>query len=419
LLPIQPTADIPKLYDDLEPAYDLAAHSSGEEESFWSSGGRNLVLGTLAAIGGIVGVLATAPLLATAGGIALALAATGVLASGLGAAGGFVAATVGGIQLLTSGSRTAAQNQEINRAVDLAQNMASIGGMSGGLAAAATGADERTMENYVGIGAAAEGVIGLGQGAFALARGGYRAVRGAYGMYRNWRAARVAGQQHINQMADLAGNAERLGALPQGFDDLLDPNLLYPGHAELAERSHYVQFERELSRLSEASGVPITVSYGPARGAVVDSFNFSGPLSGTFERSPSIRITFPDREILPGVRAITPGTLTDEFMHVWNKLSGPGNYLPSEAASLHRFLTERVRTLGDTERLGQSLNAAYHKLEMLNYLLSRRGQGLPSFVIAAGRVRGASGVAGARLQQWAETYGRNVQQSGFSLNFIP
>jgi RHS repeat-associated protein len=412
------TADLPELYSGLGPSADLRAHSTGDERTFWSMGGGNLVLGTLAAIGGFAAVAVAAPLIATAGGLALAAAAVGAVAGGLGAAGGVVLAVGGGLQLLTSDSRTAAEDEQLNRAFDMTQSIASFGGQTALLAAVATGTGEREAENYVEIGSAAEGVINLVQGAFTLARGGYRAARGAHRLYRSWRDARAVEEQ-LNRVGDLAGSSERLGALPQGAGDNWDADLLYPGHTgDLAEPSHFRDFQRELDRLRDASGVPINVEYGPVRGPVVTASGFRGHPATTFERTPSLLITLPDREIAPGVRLITPGTLTDEFMHVWNKMHGSGAYLPPEAASVHRFLANRVAELGDTELLGVPLNMAYHKLELLNFLQARRGQGLPSFVIASGRIPGTPGIAGARLQQWANNYAHDIRRSG-ALELMP
>jgi len=178
-------------------------------------GGRNLIFGALATIGGIAAITVAAPLIATAAGFALVVAAVGTVAGGLGAAGGIVTMVVGGTQLATSGSRTAAQDEETNRAVEMTQNVASLGGMGGVLVATATGADERGATRLVEIGAGAEGVINVGQGVFTLGRGAYRAGRGAITLYRGWQEARAV-EREINQLTNLAESSGHLGGVPRG-----------------------------------------------------------------------------------------------------------------------------------------------------------------------------------------------------------
>ncbi|MBK9949295.1 MAG: hypothetical protein IPP12_19230 [Nitrospira sp.] len=191
LLPGLNPADYPQLGPDLGPSYDLAAHSSGEERTFWNSGGSNIVWGTLAAVGGVVAVVAAAPLIATAAGTALAVAAVGAVAGGLGAAGGTSVAIFGAVQLATSESRTAEQNEEMNRAAELVTNTVSIGGTSAVLVAAATGANGEQTREYVERGAAVEQAINIAQGTVAIGRVGLRAARAGYGFYRGWRAQRL------------------------------------------------------------------------------------------------------------------------------------------------------------------------------------------------------------------------------------
>ncbi|GDX93652.1 hypothetical protein LBMAG46_36610 [Planctomycetia bacterium] len=76
-------------------------------------------------------------------------------------------------------------------------------------------------------------------------------------------------------------------------------------------------------------------------------------------------------------RKISIGTLTDEFLHIWNR-GKKGNFLPEQLAARHRELWAEVKRFGSTKALSQFDEDIYHHLELLNFLNS--GTRLPRFM---------------------------------------
>lgn len=89
--------------------------------------------------------------------------------------------------------------------------------------------------------------------------------------------------------------------------------------------------------------------------------------SGGSYFSPTARLINVDTKTPTQRGFVSLGQLTDEFLHAWNQVRGRGKYLPSDAAKMHRTLGATAERYG-TRALGISPNAAFYKLEALNFL---------------------------------------------------
>jgi RHS repeat-associated protein len=76
----------------------------------------------------------------------------------------------------------------------------------------------------------------------------------------------------------------------------------------------------------------------------------------------------------------TPGTLLDEYSHIFNRVNGRGTFLPENLAQTHRNLASEANILGSTNALGPTKNTLFHQLELKNFIDS--GQATPSFIRA-------------------------------------
>jgi RHS repeat-associated protein len=93
--------------------------------------------------------------------------------------------------------------------------------------------------------------------------------------------------------------------------------------------------------------------------------------------TPRLRIVKVNKE------TATPGTLLDEFSHIFNRAHGKGTYLSDELAKIHVELAGLVKIFGSTSKLGKERNTLYHQLELKNLLSS--GYEVPSFIRAIPR----------------------------------
>ena len=93
--------------------------------------------------------------------------------------------------------------------------------------------------------------------------------------------------------------------------------------------------------------------------------------------SPTARLINIDTKI-PNQRGfVSLGQLTDEYLHAWNQVKGRGRFLDARAAREHRRLGLDAERNG-TRSLGVHGNTAFHRLEALNFVLSR--DDIPSFI---------------------------------------
>ena len=74
---------------------------------------------------------------------------------------------------------------------------------------------------------------------------------------------------------------------------------------------------------------------------------------------------------------VSLGQLSDEFLHAWNQVRGRGKFLDPRVAKEHQAFG-RIATESGTRSLGTNQNAAFHKLEALNFISS--GQHVPTFI---------------------------------------
>jgi hypothetical protein len=74
---------------------------------------------------------------------------------------------------------------------------------------------------------------------------------------------------------------------------------------------------------------------------------------------------------------VSLGHLSDEYLPAWNQVRGRGKFLETKAAQEHQAFG-RTAALYGTRSLGTNQNAAFHKLEALNFICS--GQHVPTFV---------------------------------------
>lgn len=99
--------------------------------------------------------------------------------------------------------------------------------------------------------------------------------------------------------------------------------------------------------------------------------------SGGSHYSPARRVINIDTKT-PNQRGfVSIGQLTDEYLHAWNQYWRRGTFLDAVAAKEHVRLGKIAESVG-TANLGTSSNAAFHKLEALNFFMS--GKPIPSFI---------------------------------------
>ena len=173
------------------------------------------------------------------------------------------------------------------------------------------------------------------------------------------------------------GVSSKLGKLNRGFDDLRSPNQLGIEYARPPENFSY-------------TGDPLDFVPGKLQGLANRKMR-------TEFREEAIKLGVKSDNILftkqggsgfnPGAMAVrvnkttaTPGTLADEFAHIFNKVHGKGTYLSDDLAQIHVQLAKDVKRLGSTSALGQELDTLYHQLELKNLINS--GKKLPSFIRA-------------------------------------
>lgn len=88
------------------------------------------------------------------------------------------------------------------------------------------------------------------------------------------------------------------------------------------------------------------------------------------------------------VKTATPGTLVDEFAHVFNRAKldeegKKGAFLPDNLKKVHQDLAEMVTRLGSTTALGEEKNTLYHQLELKNYInYAKSRENWPGFMRA-------------------------------------
>ncbi len=93
--------------------------------------------------------------------------------------------------------------------------------------------------------------------------------------------------------------------------------------------------------------------------------------------SPTARLINVDTKTTNGRGFVSLGQLTDEYLHAWNQIKGRGRFLDPRAATEHRRLGLDAEHNG-TRSLGVSGNAAFHRLEALNFVQSDAA--VPSFI---------------------------------------
>lgn len=74
-----------------------------------------------------------------------------------------------------------------------------------------------------------------------------------------------------------------------------------------------------------------------------------------------------ENKVYINVETAKPGTLVDEFAHVFNR-GKKGAFLPNNLKKVHQNLAEIVTRLGSTTALGEEKNTLYHQLELKNYI---------------------------------------------------
>lgn len=99
--------------------------------------------------------------------------------------------------------------------------------------------------------------------------------------------------------------------------------------------------------------------------------------SGGSYFSPTLRLINIDSRTPSRRGFVSVGQLTDEYLHAWNQRFGRGRFLEPRAAGEHRSFGARAERDG-TRSLGRSGNAAFHKLEALNFVQS--GHDVPGFI---------------------------------------
>ena len=99
--------------------------------------------------------------------------------------------------------------------------------------------------------------------------------------------------------------------------------------------------------------------------------------SGGSYFAPGARLINIDTKI-PNQRGfVSLGQLSDEYLHAWNQIRGRGRFLDAKAAKEHQTFG-RAATEHGTRWLGTNQNAAFHKLEALNFILSN--EHVPTFI---------------------------------------
>ncbi|HEX5272212.1 MAG TPA: RHS repeat-associated core domain-containing protein, partial [Gemmataceae bacterium] len=194
-----------------------------EERSWWTRGVGTTVLGGVG-IGIGIFLLASNPV-----GWVVGLTAALALASGVAGVG------VGAVQLATSGSRTAKQDEEVNRSISTSLGFASSPGtMLGGTAGLLYTGTEEGLERGSLYGGLAEGAVSIGQGLGGAALREYKFSRLYQGTSYAWEG-RGGVRSAIQEAYGLGSVAERGRINP-----LFPYNPYYRLNLEWVELSHSV-----------------------------------------------------------------------------------------------------------------------------------------------------------------------------------
>jgi hypothetical protein len=102
------------------------------------------------------------------------------------------------------------------------------------------------------------------------------------------------------------------------------------------------------------------------------SFDSSGSYFSPSQRLINIDTKTPNRRGF-----VSLGQLSDEYLHAWNQVRGRGKFLEGKAAEFHQSFG-RIAANHGTRTLGSNQNAAFHKLEALNFIFAN--EHFPTFI---------------------------------------